>query len=162
MDQISKFYNLVASYIKQEWIDKVPQLEYVKKYFRNALDYKGRATRPEFWCPALFNFLLGLVFQMLLSIFGRINFLYQLINFVSFLYSLLCFVPSITVAIRRLHDINQPGWFILLPVVGFFVGSILGLCAVIPIIGGLFAFVGVVLPLLSILVLFILLAMKTH
>ena len=160
---MKQFYNKVASYIKQEWINRVPQLEYVKKYFENALDYKGRANRPEFWWPTLLNFMVALVFQILLAVFASISFLYQLINFLSFLYSLLCMVPSITVGIRRLHDIGQSGWLLLLPIAGAIVGTIFaGLGLIIPIIGGLFTFVGAVLPILSILALCALLAMKTH
>ena len=163
MDQISSFYQLVASYIKQEWISRVPQLVYVKKYLENAVDYKGRSNRPEFWWPALFNVIIALAFQILFAIFVRIGFLYRLVNFVSFLYTLFCLLPNITLGIRRLHDINQPGWFLLLPFAGLIAEIILAsIGSVIPVIGGLFIFVAAVLPALTILALVFLFAQKTR
>ncbi|EJM70119.1 putative membrane protein [Pseudomonas sp. GM50] len=38
-------------------------------------------------------------------------------GFISNAYSLAMFVPSIAAAIRRMHDTNRSGWWILLPIV---------------------------------------------
>ena len=57
-----------------------------------------------------------------------------------FLYTLLCLIPSITIGIRRLHDIKQSGWWLLLglaPAILVFIpviGSILTLLAVVGLI----------------------------
>ena len=37
----------------------------------------------------------------------------------SIIYSLAILIPSIAVAIRRLHDIGRSGWWRLLPIVNF-------------------------------------------
>lgn len=76
--------------------------------------FDGRARRAEFWWFALANAIVGLVFSAL----GEASGLFTVI-FV--LYSLLVIVPSIAVGVRRLHDIDKSGWFLLIqliPVVG--------------------------------------------
>ncbi len=32
------------------------------------------------------------------------------------IYSLAVFIPSIAVAVRRMHDVGKSGWFILIPI----------------------------------------------
>jgi uncharacterized membrane protein YhaH (DUF805 family) len=68
------------------------------------VDGKGRASRSEYWYFALFTFLVGLVT-------GGVG-------------DILLLLPSITVSVRRLHDIGKSAWallWILLPVVGWIV-----------------------------------------
>ncbi|VVC75749.1 Inner membrane protein YhaI [Aquicella siphonis] len=76
----------------------------VKKY----MDFSGRASRSEFWWFYLFCIIL-----LVLSCFiGKI---------VYYILALALFLPSLGVSVRRLHDTNMSGWWILLsliPVVG--------------------------------------------
>lgn len=70
--------------------------------------FEGRARRPEYWWFALFALLCNLVAGLL----G---------DFVSLLVSIALLMPSIAVGIRRLHDRDMTGWWLLLvfiPVVG--------------------------------------------
>jgi len=76
--------------------------------------FDGRAGRAEFWWFALANFLVLLALGILMSITSLFLILY-------IGYGLAVIVPSIAVAIRRLHDSNKTGWFLLLgliPLVG--------------------------------------------
>jgi uncharacterized membrane protein YhaH (DUF805 family) len=88
--------------------------------------FTGRAGRREFWMFVLANLAVGVV----LIIFGRIPFLGIIFTIVAVLYSLAVLVPGIAVGIRRLHDTNRSGFFLLLaliPAVGAIV--VLVLCA---------------------------------
>jgi len=81
------------------WYTKV-----VKEY----ANFKGRARRAEYWYFVLVNVLISLIlgavgYAMNTEIIGNI-------------YSLALFLPSIGVAIRRMHDIGKSGWFILIPI----------------------------------------------
>lgn len=79
--------------------------------------FDGRARRAEFWWFALANAIVGLV----LSTLGEASDLFTVIYV---LYSLLVIVPGIAVGIRRLHDIDKSGWFLLIgliPIVGFII-----------------------------------------
>jgi uncharacterized membrane protein YhaH (DUF805 family) len=64
--------------------------------FSNYVNFSGRAIRSEYW------------FWILFSIIGQ-------------LFNLAAFLPSIAVAVRRLHDLDRSGWWILLiflPLIG--------------------------------------------
>ena len=41
------------------------------------------------------------------------------IGFLSGLYRLATFIPSLAVAVRRMHDVGKSGWFLLIPIYGF-------------------------------------------
>jgi len=79
--------------------------------------FDGRAARPEFWWFVLANFLIGIVFNIL----GQVS---DVFFYVSLLYSLAVLVPYLAVAVRRLHDTDKSGWWLLIglvPCVGIIV-----------------------------------------
>lgn len=89
---------------------KVPILE---KY----ADFSGRASRPELWW-----YILGLVVAFIIvgiveSILGIHRMLAGMYGPLTTLLWLATIVPSIAVGVRRLHDTNRPGWWVLLPLV---------------------------------------------
>lgn len=76
-------------------------------------DFKGRARRKEYWMYILF-YAIGAVIVTLVA--GLIRF-----PLLASLYSLALLVPTLAVAVRRLHDIGKSGWWLLIglvPVVG--------------------------------------------
>jgi len=79
--------------------------------------FDGRAARPEFWWFYLANVIVAIGFFVLMRISG-IFFILDLLYFLAIL------VPSIAVSIRRLHDSNKSGWFLLFGFIPF-VGSII-------------------------------------
>lgn len=81
----------------------------MKKY----VDLEGRARRAEFWYFLLANFIIGILLGIIDCALG--------LNILGYLYSLAVLLPSIAVAVRRLHDTDRSGWFYLLnliPLVG--------------------------------------------
>lgn len=79
--------------------------------------FDGRAGRSEFWWFVLANVVAYVVLGILTAVADLFIVLY-------FLYAIAVIVPSIAVAIRRLHDTNKSGWFLLLgfiPFVGFII-----------------------------------------
>jgi uncharacterized membrane protein YhaH (DUF805 family) len=88
--------------------------------FKKWKDYKGRASRREFWLFALACFIVNIVF-MVLTVIPLLGFLVGIVNFV---FGLAIIIPSFTVAVRRLHDTNKTGWLMLLvliPIVGWII-----------------------------------------
>jgi uncharacterized membrane protein YhaH (DUF805 family) len=79
--------------------------EVLKKY----TVFTGRARRAEYWWFTLFNTLLSYGLTALGVFVLHISWLGSL-------YSLAILLPSLGVAIRRLHDVNKSGWFILIPI----------------------------------------------
>ena len=76
--------------------------------FKNYANFKGRASRAAFWS----FFIINLLVNLLLDFSG------MYINFpvLGNVYSLLVLVPAIAVSIRRAHDVNKKGWFLLIPI----------------------------------------------
>jgi uncharacterized membrane protein YhaH (DUF805 family) len=84
-------------------------LEVWKKY----ADFQGRASRREYWM----FFGVNLLFLIVLGIFEGI----MGTKFLGLLYALAICIPSLAVGVRRLHDTNRSGWWLLLcliPLIG--------------------------------------------
>lgn len=81
----------------------------------NYVTFSGRAPRSEFWYWALFNFVVSIVATVLDMVIG--------LGFLGLIVSLGLLLPNISVGIRRLHDIDRTGWWVLIAFTG--VGAIL-------------------------------------
>ena len=82
--------------------------------------FTGRARRKEFWMFVLFNIIITLVLNLIDGFLGA-GFEAGGGGIISVRYALAVLLPSIGVAIRRLHDIGKSGWWLfisLIPVVG--------------------------------------------
>jgi uncharacterized membrane protein YhaH (DUF805 family) len=79
-------------------------VESIKICLTKYVDGKGRASRSEYWYFALFSFIINIVTAGIGSLF--------------------LLLPSLTVSVRRLHDIGKSAWaflWIFVPFVGPFV-----------------------------------------
>jgi uncharacterized membrane protein YhaH (DUF805 family) len=82
----------------------------LKKY----VEFDGRARRKEYWMFALFNLLITLAIAVIEAIIGTPGFL-------GLIYALAVLLPAIAVSVRRLHDTDRSGWWLLIalvPIVG--------------------------------------------
>lgn len=82
----------------------------LKKYAQ----FSGRARRQEFWMFTLINLIITIALMVIGGVVG--------FPLLSSIYSLAVLLPSIGVGVRRLHDTNRSGWFMLLcliPLVNF-------------------------------------------
>ena len=83
--------------------------EAIASGFRNYVTFSGRASRSEFWYWTLFAILVaiasGIIDRALIeSEYGLLQ----------PLTSLALLLPGLAVAARRLHDLNQSAWWLLL------------------------------------------------
>ena len=87
-------------------------VETIRSGFRNYATFSGRATRSEFWYWTLFAVLAsaaaGIIDGVLFPQFGLFG----------PLISLLLLLPGVAVSVRRLHDLDRSGWWLLLTVTG--------------------------------------------
>jgi uncharacterized membrane protein YhaH (DUF805 family) len=87
---------------------------------KNYAVFEGRARRKEYWMFFLFNFVFSIAAGIIDNILG-LDFRNGGGLFGS-LYGLAVLIPSIAVAVRRLHDVGRSGWFIfinLIPILGW-------------------------------------------
>ena len=71
--------------------------------------FTGRARRKEFWYFGLFYLLFFLVALLLDKV--------CLTTVIATVYKLALAIPNIAVGVRRLHDCNRSGWWIVCPIV---------------------------------------------
>jgi uncharacterized membrane protein YhaH (DUF805 family) len=78
--------------------------------------FSGRARRKEYWFFLLFNLIFLAVATILDSVL-KLNFARQPYGWIYTLYTLAVLIPSLAVAIRRLHDVGKSGWWLLIALV---------------------------------------------
>jgi uncharacterized membrane protein YhaH (DUF805 family) len=92
--------------------------------FRKYADFKGRASRAEYWWFMLLVFLvyLGLVFVSA-ALANSSEAAAGLVALIMIVALLGLVVPSLAVAVRRLHDTGRSGWWYLIALIPY-VGSL--------------------------------------
>ena len=73
--------------------------ESIKTCFLKYIDFDGRASRPEYWWFVLFRVIVGLVTGW--------------IPILGWIVGLALLLPSLSVQVRRLHDMNRSAWWLL-------------------------------------------------
>lgn len=91
---------------------------------KNYAVFKGRARRKEFWYFCLFHFsIIILLFLIEYAITGEDPTRNNNPGVMVSLYALATLIPFLAVSMRRLHDTNRSGWWVLLyyiPIANFF------------------------------------------
>jgi uncharacterized membrane protein YhaH (DUF805 family) len=96
--------------------------EAVKTCLQKYVGFTGRARRSEYWWFALFGLIVSIVAGILDGAFGLMS--DTNVGVIGAIASLALLLPSIAVAIRRLHDTSRSGWWILIgliPIVGWII-----------------------------------------
>lgn len=99
---------------------------FIGAYKNNYANFSGRARRKEYWMFTLFYIIAYLVLSFIDGIIGTFS-MQTGIGLLGGLFALASLLPAISVSVRRLHDTDRSGWWLLL--------------AFIPIIGGLVLFI---------------------
>jgi uncharacterized membrane protein YhaH (DUF805 family) len=96
-----------------------------KHAMRNYANFQGRASRSEYWLFILATVILGFLAAVLDSMLFGYGF-DAAASPLNLIVNLVHLVPSLSVAVRRLHDTDRSGWFLLLsvlPLVAFLLPS---------------------------------------
>ena len=91
-------------------------LEALKKY----AVFGGRSRRKEYWYFVLFSLIVSLVLSAVDALLGTFSSSTN-VGLLGGLYGLAIIIPTIAVSVRRLHDIDRTGWWVLIslvPVIG--------------------------------------------
>ena len=84
------------------------------KPLKRYADFKGRAPRPEYWWFIAAVVVCSFLAQFVDNIMGTSDVLSAILN-------LAVLLPSVAVTIRRLHDTDRTGWWLLIYVIPFVV-----------------------------------------
>jgi uncharacterized membrane protein YhaH (DUF805 family) len=102
-------------------------------------DFQGRSRRMEFWLWVVFLIVVSIALSIVDSLLGLGghsslgqrpglapgNYAYGAYTsggLLTAIFSLAVLIPNLAVQVRRLHDTNRSGWWILLPVVPYLLG----------------------------------------
>ena len=85
-----------------------------KKYAQ----FSGRASRKEYWTFTLINVAISIAMVVATTILsgdpsGEPSPIALLFNLIYFGFSVATFVPGLAVAVRRLHDTDRSGWWLI-------------------------------------------------
>jgi len=78
-------------------------------------DFHGRAGRAEFWHYIAVFFTVTVLAEILVHLVSM-----AAMRMIFTAWSLGCFLPTVGVAIRRLHDLNRSGWWLVSPLLPAF------------------------------------------
>ncbi len=79
-------------------------IDAVKDGFNRYADFSGTSTRAQYWYFILATNLATFVGSFMVG------------EMVGNLISIVSIIPTIAVAVRRMHDVGKSGWFILVPI----------------------------------------------
>lgn len=90
-------------------------MNYYVDAWKKFADFKGRSRRKEFWLFWLINSAIGGLLQQVTGSLGMAG------TIILIVFGLAIILPMIAVSIRRIHDINKSGWWLLIsliPIIG--------------------------------------------
>ncbi|MEA3054431.1 MAG: hypothetical protein QOG72_3334 [Sphingomonadales bacterium] len=137
-------------------------MEWMLMPLKRYAEFSGRSRRMEYWMFQLFMFLVYLVMVVLMMVLGGGALMaggdpsalaaaggaVMIIGGLYFLFALAMLIPSLAVAVRRLHDTNRSGWWILAPLAGYAVMAVGGILVATspdnPGLGGVLATIGLI------------------
>ncbi|MAW16054.1 MAG: DUF805 domain-containing protein [Flavobacteriaceae bacterium] len=97
-------------------------MKYFILAFKNWNKFNGRANRSEYWYFVLFYFLIVIILYYVdISFLGYNPMNPTSLGVTQIIFNLLVLIPSLSVTVRRLHDVNKSGWNMLwnlLPIIG--------------------------------------------
>jgi uncharacterized membrane protein YhaH (DUF805 family) len=119
-------------------------MEWMFMPLKRYADFSGRSRRMEFWMWQLFQVIVYVVVVVLAIALGGGAMMMMgsggdpssimaaggTVMIILLLYSLYCLavlIPSIAVAVRRLHDTNRTGWWVLAPLAPYCVMFVAGM-----------------------------------
>jgi uncharacterized membrane protein YhaH (DUF805 family) len=91
-------------------------IDWAKRPLQKYADFTGRAPRAEYWWFVLAMIILFVVLSIVESIVGLNKMILGVYGPLTALLWLAVLVPSLSVGVRRLHDTNRSGWWLLLMV----------------------------------------------
>ncbi len=79
-------------------------------------DFQGRSTRKEFWLFYLF-FIVGYIVLLFIDLYLELFSYEAEIGLFTGVFTFAMFIPALSVQIRRLHDIDRTGFWILISII---------------------------------------------
>ena len=99
-------------------------LDWMMMPLKRYTDFAGRSRRKEYWFFLLGVFIVAILLSIIEGILGLSGMVGGVYGPLTTLFLLGIIIPSIAVQIRRFHDQDKSGWFVLLSFIPFLGGLI--------------------------------------
>ena len=137
-------------------------MEWMFMPLKRYAEFSGRSRRMEYWMFQLFLVIVYVVVMTLMMVVGGGALMsggdptalataggaVMIIGLLYLLIALAMFIPTIAVTVRRLHDTNRSGWWILAPLIGYVImfagGAMVAASPENPGLGGVLAMIGMI------------------
>jgi len=86
----------------------------IKLGFQRYVGFSGRSTRAEIWWWTLFTSVVTIALIIADNLTSNSSTFGWMGGLLEGLFTLATIIPSLAVSVRRLHDINRTGWWVLL------------------------------------------------
>ena len=80
------------------------------KMWKNCFDFSGRSRRRDYWLACLMCLIVGIVL-------GLLEFVIPFFRLFTAIYGIAIIIPGISLGVRRLHDTDRTGWWLLITLV---------------------------------------------
>jgi uncharacterized membrane protein YhaH (DUF805 family) len=97
-------------------------LDWMTMPLKRYTDFSGRSRRKEYWSFVLGVFIVAVVLGIVEGILGLSGMVGGAYGPLTAIFLLGIIVPSIAVQVRRFHDQDKSGWFVLLALIPFLGG----------------------------------------
>jgi uncharacterized membrane protein YhaH (DUF805 family) len=101
-------------------------VDWAKRPLQKYADFSGRAPRAEYWWFVLAVVVAFVVVSIIESILGINRMVLGVYGPLTTLLWIATLVPSVAVGVRRLHDTDRSGWWLLLPIIPYCLAFALG------------------------------------
>lgn len=98
----------------QGGVVELSPLEYWLKGWKDWNKFDGRSRRAEYWYFSLFNGLIAFLMQLLIAVES----IAVIMALAYLVFAFASLIPAIAVGVRRMHDTNRSGWWLIVPFVG--------------------------------------------
>ena len=95
--------------------------------FINYFNFEDRTTRKDFWVAILMNIVVSFVLSLVVGFIAKVTKL-KIYDIFAAIYALILLIPCLAQAVRRMHDVNKSGWYLLMDIIPI-IGLILVLVA---------------------------------
>ncbi|MDE8650875.1 DUF805 domain-containing protein [Novosphingobium album (ex Liu et al. 2023)] len=99
-------------------------IEWMLLPLKRYADFNGRSRRKEYWFFLLGAFIAAILLGIVEGILGLNGMVFGVYGPLTLLLIVAIIVPSIAVQVRRFHDQDKSGWFVLLSFIPFVGGLI--------------------------------------
>lgn len=99
-------------------------LEWMMLPLKRYTDFSGRSRRKEYWMFVLGIIIVAILLGIVEGIVGLSGMVAGVYGPLTTIFLLAIIIPSIAVQVRRFHDQDKSGWFVLLSLIPFVGGLI--------------------------------------